>query len=147
MVELLGVASEMAPFEYTPSEANLKWAREWLEKRNVPFPRIGIHPGSAGGKRQERKRWRIENFIEVANRLVAEGFGVVIFEGPFEGELGSVMEREVKEKCICRKRREAQQDSRVDETVGCGYFERFRFDASCLSVAGSSCGIVWSDGL
>lgn len=97
LIKLLGVPSEIPPFEYVPSETDLQWGKDWLEERKVPTPRIGIHPGSAGGKRQERKRWHIGNFIEVAKSLVTEGFGVIIFEGPFEDELGGVMEREVKE--------------------------------------------------
>lgn len=97
LVELLGVSGEMPSFEYTPSEANLEWGEEWLRQRKVPSPRIGIHPGSAGGRRQERKRWRVENFIEVAKRFTAEGMGVVVFEGPFEGDVGALMEQEVKE--------------------------------------------------
>lgn len=96
LVELLGISAEMPSFEYVPSEANISWGKKWLEERNVSFPRVGMHPGSAGGKRQERKRWCIDNFIETARRLTAQGVSVVVFEGPFERDIGDIMEKEVK---------------------------------------------------
>ena len=49
---------------------------------SLPFPVLGIHPGSAW----ETKRWPAENFAEVAIWAMRNNIGVMLFAGPGEHE-------------------------------------------------------------
>lgn len=52
---------------------------------------VGLSPGAGGA----RKRWPVENYIELARRLSDQGFVPVFFGGPEESHLWDLVERKV----------------------------------------------------
>ncbi|MEK6852737.1 MAG: glycosyltransferase family 9 protein [Nanoarchaeota archaeon] len=53
---------------------------------------IGIHPGTSIGRGMEEKRWALENFGEVADRLIKmEGARILVFLGPEDRDLEKII--------------------------------------------------------
>ena len=68
----------------TPDEQ--KWADDFLATKNLTGKKwLGVHVGSGGTKNLALRRWPLENFIELAQRLQAEkNLPVLFFGGPEE---------------------------------------------------------------
>jgi ADP-heptose:LPS heptosyltransferase len=64
-----------------------QWAADYLAQNGLPGRRwLGVHVGSGGTKNLALRRWPVERFIELAQRLQAEhdGLPVLFFGGPEE---------------------------------------------------------------
>jgi ADP-heptose:LPS heptosyltransferase len=68
----------------TPEER--RWADDFLAQNGLTEKKwLGIHVGSGGTKNLALRRWPLENFIELARRLMAEkNLPVLFFGGPEE---------------------------------------------------------------
>lgn len=90
LLQLLGVETESPDgLELYLSPQDRAWARRWLQEQGLAETRlIGLHAGTAELKNQARRRWPVERFAELSDRL-AERFGTrsLIFGGPEEEDL------------------------------------------------------------
>ncbi len=90
LVHLLGVkAAPPAALELYLSGQDQAWARRWLRECHLEGSLlIGIHAGTAEFKNQARRRWPVERFALLSDRLTERlGARTLIFGGPDEKSL------------------------------------------------------------
>ena len=84
----VGVSARVAPPRLHVSEAERAWARGFLQSRGVVKENlvIGIHPGAS----LPEKRWPLDRFREIAQRVTAQpGVRVVVFPEPPPANYGA----------------------------------------------------------
>jgi heptosyltransferase-2 len=90
LLHLLGIRTETPDgLELYLSEEDQEWARRWLGEHHLEEARlIGIHAGTAELKNQARRRWPVERFAQLGDRLTeAMNARTLIFGGPEEESL------------------------------------------------------------
>jgi heptosyltransferase-2 len=89
--KLLGKTfSEEPPLDFTLTENDLSFAREYYNKLNLTTDElvIGLHPGSATLKNHSQRRWEPEKFAALAKILIGKlNAKILLFGGPEELEL------------------------------------------------------------
>ena len=89
--KLLGKTfSEEPPLDFTLTENDLSFAREYYNKLNLTNDDlvIGLHPGSATLKNHSQRRWEPEKFASLAKILISKlNAKILLFGGPEELEL------------------------------------------------------------
>ncbi len=94
LVESLGAKLINSRIDWQVDPLNIKKINALLEKKGIKSEDvlIGIHPGG-----RVSRRWPLENFLEVINRLSQKSpYKFVISGGPDEKELGGFIERRAK---------------------------------------------------
>jgi heptosyltransferase-2 len=86
MLEILGLPPEGHRYVLELTAAERAWAREYFARRGLEAgrPVVGLNLGAGG--RWELKRWRLEGFVELAERLYRRGAQVVLLGGKAEAE-------------------------------------------------------------
>lgn len=74
-----GVSGRLGPYEYYPSESERAWASMWLGEHELLGAQrlVVLHPGA----NWEHKRWMVERFAELGNRLVTRKSCAVLMTG------------------------------------------------------------------
>ncbi|NDV22246.1 lipopolysaccharide heptosyltransferase II [Desulfovibrio sp. JC022] len=80
--EPLGISGKAPEVKLELPAARISEAEEFF-KGLGDSPVIGVHPGSTW----ETKKWPEQNFAQVIDRCVGDGFKVILFGGPDEKEL------------------------------------------------------------
>lgn len=88
VVELLGVEPDLGPMTFPIDETDFAHA-DILLANHAARPRVVMHAGS--GAFSIARRWPIDRFIEVANRLSAQGATIVVVGGLDEANLGRTL--------------------------------------------------------
>ena len=86
--------TEEPPLDFTLTENDLSFAREYLDKINLNSDDlvIGFHPGSAVLKNHAFRRWEPEKFAALARSLINKlNAKILLFGGPEELELKKVI--------------------------------------------------------
>lgn len=88
LLEPLGVPFKRYPTRYVATAAERETARLVLEAKGISggAPLAVLHPGSGGSS----TRWPLGHFTELADRLMADGCGVVVTAGPGEDHAGAM---------------------------------------------------------
>jgi ADP-heptose:LPS heptosyltransferase len=89
LLELLGVKPRLHRHEYELylSEAELNWAREFLDAEKLSGRKLfGIHVGSGGTKNLALRRWPLSHYEELIRRLntTHPDLAILLFGGPEE---------------------------------------------------------------
>lgn len=74
-------------YELFLTDAEQDWAGRFIEQSSLSArPRLGIHVGSGGTKNLALRRWPLENYIALINKLRASrpDLGILLFGGPEE---------------------------------------------------------------
>ena len=90
LLRLLGIEAENPNgLELYLSAEDQAWARQWLQEQRLEGARlIGFHAGTAELKNQARRRWPVERFAALGDRLAEElDAQILIFGGPDEESL------------------------------------------------------------
>jgi heptosyltransferase II len=90
--------TEEPPLDFTLSENDLSFAREYLKNLNIKSDElvIGFHPGSATLKNHSQRRWEPEKFAELGKSLINNlGARILLFGGPEEAELKKVINNKI----------------------------------------------------
>ncbi|HDN78934.1 MAG TPA: glycosyltransferase family 9 protein [Chloroflexi bacterium] len=77
VVRILGAESEGQEMEFYPSDEDERWAEKAL--RGLKRPIVAIHPGSGGYS--PARRWDLERFAELGDRLAFEGGASIVLIG------------------------------------------------------------------
>jgi len=77
-----------APF-YPVAAEDAAWARDRL--RNLPRPRVAVHPGASIPQR----RWPPARYAELARRLAEDGAAIVVLGGPTDGRAARRIARDL----------------------------------------------------
>ena len=90
----LGIPFKRYPTRYVATDEERREARRLLEARGISFvkPVVILHPGSGGSS----ARWPIGRFMELGDRLQADGCDLVVTGGPgedHEGAMAAAMRR------------------------------------------------------
>lgn len=85
----LGAKPKLARHEYEifPSTADIAWADDWLAAEKIEGRRLlGIHVGSGGTKNLALRRWPLDRYAELIQRLakIRPELTVLLFGGPSE---------------------------------------------------------------
>ena len=86
--------TEEPPLDFTLTEDDLTFAREYLNKINMNENDlvIGFHPGSATLKNHSYRRWEPEKFVDLARRLINKlNAKILLFGGREELDLKKVI--------------------------------------------------------
>jgi heptosyltransferase II len=86
--------TEEPPLDFTLSEDDLSFARDYLNKININDNDlvIGFHPGSATLKNHSNRRWEPEKFAALAHGLINKlNAKILLFGGPEEYELKKII--------------------------------------------------------
>jgi heptosyltransferase-2 len=90
--------TEEPPLDFTLTEDDLTFAREYLNKININGDDlvIGFHPGSAVLKNHIYRRWEPEKFASLARSLINKlNAKILLFGGPEELELKKVIKNQI----------------------------------------------------
>jgi ADP-heptose:LPS heptosyltransferase len=89
LLSLLGTKTRLTRHEYEIylSAAEEAWAEEFISARKLAGrPLLGLHVGSGGTKNLALRRWPLEHYLELINKLISRipGLSVLLFGGPEE---------------------------------------------------------------
>jgi heptosyltransferase-2 len=87
LLRLLGIeATPPVALEIYLSKEDQTWARSWLRKHHLAGELlIGFHAGTAEFKNQARRRWPVERFAALGDKMTEQmGARILIFGGPEE---------------------------------------------------------------
>ncbi|MBI2887790.1 MAG: lipopolysaccharide heptosyltransferase II [Chloroflexi bacterium] len=86
----LGCAPELPPLQFVPAASDGAWARAVLPEDKAW---VAIHPGGGvnPGSTLLGKRWPMERFAAVAERLLAARYAVVVVGAPQDGPLAQAI--------------------------------------------------------
>ena len=90
--------AEEPPLNFTLTEDDLSFAREYLNKKNLNSNDliIGFHPGSAVLKNHAYRRWEPEKFASLAQHLIKKlNAKILLFGGPEELELKKTINNQI----------------------------------------------------
>lgn len=101
LLELAGGSRRLAEprYELSFSEPELKWAVQFLQGHGLLGQRwLGLHVGSGGTKNLALRRWPLERYQELAQRLSRSqpGLPLLFFGGPEEAEAHAVLFRQLR---------------------------------------------------
>ena len=91
LLQFLGVKPKLSSHRYELflSDKENTWATNYIAEQNLQQrPRFGIHVGSGATKNLARRRWPLENYIELARQLREQrpDLAILFFGGPGEKE-------------------------------------------------------------
>ena len=90
--------TEEPPLDFTLTEDDLSFSREYLNKININANDlvVGFHPGSAVLKNHTHRRWEPEKFASLARSLINKlNAKILLFGGPEELELKKVIKNQI----------------------------------------------------
>lgn len=83
------IAKEDIRYDLVLSDEDTQFGEDYIQKLGWKKKHIvAIHPGSTDSKAALLRRWSIENYAQVAKKLISNGRNILIFVGPEERELG-----------------------------------------------------------